>query len=217
MDKIFLIATPVFVILFIRMKYFKTVLRPLNTIIHEFSHAFVALLLGEKIKELKINSDASGSCTTSIKSKKKSFFIALAGYTLPSVLAYFIIYRLQNDYTVLAYYVLIAICLLAVVLYIRNSFGVFWILAFTFLNILLIYVPFLSAFQKEVLYIYACILLTENTFSVFELLYINLGSAKKSGDSYNLQKITHIPALVFTLLFLAFALFMVYKSVLLLM
>ena len=35
------------------MKYVELILRPLNTLIHELSHAVVALLLGEKIKDIK--------------------------------------------------------------------------------------------------------------------------------------------------------------------
>lgn len=63
--------------------------------------------------------------------------------------------------------------------------------------------------QPYILYFYSCVLLVENMLATLSLLKINLVSAKDSGDSYNLQKITHIPALVYSLLFVGYAFMMI--------
>ncbi len=212
MQKILIISIPIITILLIRSKYFKFILQPLNTLVHEFSHALTALLLGQKVKSININTDGSGSCTTKSKSKIKSFFISFVGYVFPSLLGYFIIYQIDNLHINLVLYVLIILSLIAMVLYIRNSFGISWIVGFCLINIVLLFIPNTLSLQKLILYFYACILLIENFRSTLSLLHINLLSSKKAGDSYNLQKITHIPALFFTLFYNIFTLFMILKS-----
>ena len=196
----------------IRMKHIEMVLRPLNTLIHELSHAVVALLLGEKIKEIKINPDYSGSCTTKSKSKFKSFIVSFVGYIVPSLLGYVIIYELRNSMLNIAFYVLIVVCLIAIILYVRNTFGTIWVMSFCMINILFLYIPLFQSLQSYILYLYACILLIENLLSTLALLKINLVSAKNSGDSFNLQKLTHIPAIIYTLFFVCYSLSMAYFS-----
>lgn len=212
MHKILIVAIPIITILLIRSKYFKFILQPLNTLVHEFSHALVALLLGQKVKSININTDGSGSCTTKSKSKIKSFFISFVGYVFPSLLGYFIIYQINYSHINLVLYILIILSLIALVLYIRNSFGVTWIIGFCLINIVLLFIPNTYGLQKIILYFYACILLIENFLSTLSLLYINLSSSKKAGDSYNLHKITHIPALFFTLFYVMFSLLMILKT-----
>ncbi len=212
MQKIFVILIPTIVMICIRMKYIQAVLRPFNTLVHELSHALVALLLGEKIKEIKINPDYSGSCTTKSESRLKSFFVSIVGYIVPSLLAYLIICELQNSMLDLVFYVLMFVSVFALLLYVKNSFGIVWIVVFCMINAFFLYIPWFKDAQVYILYFYACILLTENTLSALSLVSINLGSARDAGDSYNLQKITHIPAIFYSLLFFGFSVFMVYAS-----
>ena len=60
-SKWFIILVPVIVVSIIRLKPIDIVFRSLNTLIHELSHAIIALVLGEKVKQIKINEDFSGS------------------------------------------------------------------------------------------------------------------------------------------------------------
>lgn len=209
MQDTIIIIIPILVMIFIRMKYVELILRPLNTLIHELSHAVVALLLGEKIKDIKINPDYSGSCTTKSKSKFKAFCVSIVGYVIPSLLGYLIICELQNTMLNLLFYILIGVNIFALVFYIRNTFGIIWVLSFSMINILFLYIPMFKPLQPYILYFYSCVLLVENMLATLSLLKINLVSAKDSGDSYNLQKLTHIPALVYSLLFVGYAFMMI--------
>ncbi|MBQ9254907.1 MAG: M50 family metallopeptidase [Bacteroidales bacterium] len=212
MERNFLIIIPVIVIILLRLYPFSLCFRPLNTLIHEFSHAFIALILGDKVKEIKINNDFSGSCTTVSKNKFKQLLVSLSGYIIPAFLGYIIIRYLYSPINYYLLYILIVINLLALILYIRSSFGIVWTLCFTTFNILVVYLPLFSEYQTYILYIYACILLLENLSATLELLKTNISSSKKAGDSYNIQKNTHIPAIISTLFFLSFSVFMVYLS-----
>ncbi|MDO5759571.1 MAG: M50 family metallopeptidase [Bacteroidota bacterium] len=212
MSNLLVIIVPIVVVILIRAKGFKSILQPLNTLIHELSHALIALLLGQKVKSIDINTDGSGLCKIKNNSKVKSFFISFVGYIIPSLLGYFIIFNLNNSHINLILYILIIISLISLVLYIRNSFGIYWGSVFCLLNITLLFVPLFSNLPQIFLYFCACVLLTENFLSTLTLLHINLLSSKKAGDCYNLQKITHIPAIFFTLFYVFFSLFMIYKS-----
>ncbi len=212
MSSFWVISVPIMVVCFIRVGYFKTILRPLNTLVHELSHAIIALVLGQKVKSISINNDGSGTCIIKSNSRIKSFLISFAGYIIPSLFGYFIICEIYDSNVTMVLYLLTILGLIALIFYIRNTFAVLWIVGFCTFNITLLFVPYFYNIREIFLYLYACILLIENFLSTIELFHLNLISSKKSGDSYNLQKTTHIPSIFFTLLFMVFSLFMVCKS-----
>lgn len=213
MNKHLIVIIPSLIIILIRLKPFDTILRPLCTLVHELSHALVALLFKDKIKEIKLNSDFSGSCTTKSHSKFASFCVSLAGYTLTGVFAYLLIRLIHPNMNATAFYILIIVSIIALILYIRNSFGRVWTLLFVGINLIFIFIPFFRPFYHYIIYFYACILLVENFLSTIILLQIALSTPKKAGDATNLKKITKIPASIWAIFFFCFALFMFYESI----
>jgi hypothetical protein len=212
MNRWFLILVPVIVVSIIRLKPIDLFLRSLNTLIHEFSHAFVALCLGEKVKEIKLNDDFSGSCTTKSKSKFKAFLVSLSGYTMCAIVSYLLIRFMNNEYNKYVFYLLIFLCIFSLIMYIRNTFGILWVVGFLAINLIIVFVPYFSKIFPQIIYVYANIIMIENFLSTLTLLHLNILSSKKAGDSYNLQKATHLPALFYTLFFVAISCFFIYKS-----
>ena len=211
-SKWFIILVPVIVVSIIRLKPIDIVFRSLNTLIHELSHAIIALVLGEKVKQIKINEDFSGSCLTKSKSKFKAFLVSLSGYCLCALLSFLMIKYMNSSFNKYIFYSLIILCMIALIMYIRNSFGIIWTVGFLCLNLIIVLVPMAKNIYPHIIYIYANIIMIENFFSTLTLLHINILSSKKSGDSYNLQKSTHIPAMFWTIFFIVFSAFMIYKS-----
>lgn len=212
MNKTLLLIIPLLEVILVRFKFIEICIKPLNTLIHELSHALVALILGNKVKEIKINTDYSGSCTTAGKSKVKQFFISIAGYTLPAILGFLIIKFLGGEHQIYFFYTLIFINIIALILYIRNSFGIIWTIVFILLNFCFIYFPFFTEYHEYILYTYSCILLLENIISTLILVKINFSNSKKAGDSTILEKTTHIPAIIYSLAFFAFSIWLTYKA-----
>ena len=210
-SKTFLIVIPLLVAILARITPSKYCIKPFNTLTHELAHAIVALVLGSKVKEININPDFSGSCVNIRTNFFKQFLISIAGYTTPSLLGYLLIKFMNDTADVNLFYCIIIINLIALIFYIRNTFGVIWTLLFTLLNFCFAYFSMFQAYYAYISYTYACILLMETFLDTIVLLKLNLESAKKAGDAYNLQKSTHIPALVYSLLFFAFSCFMIYK------
>lgn len=213
MSKTFLVLVPVFIIMLIRLKPFDIILRTLNTFLHELSHAVVALIFREKVQQINLNQDFSGSCTTKVHSKFAQTCIALAGYTFTSLIAYILICNLNKEISSLFFWIFVAICVLAIIMYIRNAFGIIWVLAFTAINFLFIYIPLFKPYYNHIIYIYACIILIENLLSTFTLLYITIKSPKQAGDATLLQKASKVPAIIWSLAFVIIAILLTIKSI----
>ncbi|MBR1627610.1 MAG: M50 family metallopeptidase [Bacteroidales bacterium] len=213
MTKTFLILTIVLVSMLMRLKPADIFLRTFNTLVHELSHAFVAVLFGQKVQKIVLNRDFSGSCITNVTNKRAMFFISLAGYILPAVIGLFLIYMTRQNITATTFYVIMSLNIISLITIEGNSFGRLWTLCFTAVNFIFALVPVFQPFYKHILYIYACMLLVENFFSTITLLYITLITPKKAGDATLLKKATKIPAIFWSLFFFCFSLFAILFAV----
>ena len=213
MSKFFIIIIPVLTIVLIRLNPFDILLRTFNTLIHELSHALLAVLTGNKAMKIELNKDFSGVCVTKSSGKMSKFLISVAGYTLPSVAGYIMIVLIKHGSVAFLFPTLTIICIIAMIFLIRNTFGIIWTLCFCGINFMFIYIPLLHQYYYHIIYIYANILLSENLLSAFTLLYISLTNSKKAGDATNLAKITRIPAVVWSLLFVIFVVFLYIQSI----
>lgn len=212
MTKTLIIIIPLLEVALVRFDFVAFCIKPLNTLVHELSHAIVALVLGNKVKDIKLNADFSGSCTTMGHSRFKQFLVSIAGYTLPAVLGYLMVRFMGTTTQSYFFYALIILGIFALALYIRNAFGVVWTLLFVGLNFSLIYFPIFAPYLECVLYAYACSLLLENVIATITLIRLSLSDSKKAGDATMLQTATYIPAFLYALGFLAFSLWMTYLS-----
>ncbi len=213
MSNTFLILTLIIIAIFVRMKHIDLILRTFNTLIHELSHALFAKLFRQKVQKIIINRNFSGSCVTKISNKKSMFFISLAGYTIPSIIGYVLVYISTTNVTKTIFYIFIIIAVLALIFLIGNSFGRLWTICFCGLNLIFVLVPIFSQFYKNIIFIYAVTLLIENLLSILTLIHITLSTPKTKTDATLLKKSTKIPAFIWTLLFFAFAFWLIVMSI----
>ncbi len=103
--------------------------RNVITIVHEAGHALVALLAGRRLAGIRLHSDTSGVTVSRGKPEGPGMVCtALAGYVAPSLLGAGFAALLQNERTS-AVLVVCALLLLAVLVMIRNAYGVLSIVA----------------------------------------------------------------------------------------
>ena len=208
----FLYALPLIVLLTNRIPYVGKFLRIVNTLIHESGHAFVALLSSGEVYEVELFSDRSGTATTKTKGKFSRFLVALAGYPFGSAFAWLMCYFISQNNIDWVLYILICIALVNLALMVRNTFGIFWLIAFVMVLIVVIY--YANADVKYYFSLWlAGIMLFEAFYSSIELLLIAAKKPKSAGDAANLQSFTGIPALLWALLFVAQSGFFIYLSV----
>jgi len=189
-------------------KYFRSV----NTLVHEAGHAFVTLLLSGEVIAVNLFADTSGTTVTKAKGKFPQALIALAGYPVSSLTAWLCLWLLYRGSYLGILFILTSIALVIMILSLRNMYGLFWAGTFIVLNLLLIYFnnhPLINAFAT----FYSLIIFTDAIISAFILMILSIKQPKKAGDATNLHKITKIPAVIWALIMLGFALFIGWISV----
>ena len=182
----------------------------INTAIHELGHALMALVLEGNVKKIELFNDASGTTTTSSKTKFGSFLIAFIGYPFSSLVSYFIFYLLTVGYEK-GFLIGISILLLfMLLLWVRNIYGAIWILIFCAINMYLIYLNNAHYIHIAAL-LYAVFIAIDAIFSALTILYLSIKQKEEAGDATLLKKITGIPAFIWGLLFASISGFIFYE------
>lgn len=185
-------------------------LRMVNTAIHEVGHALAALILRGEVHKIELFDDTSGTATTRSKNRFTAFLVSLSGYLFSSAMAYvlfWLIHAKMEYYIVLGLTILFALIL---ILYVRNTFGVLWLLGFIALNGWFLYL------QNNTLIIYAArcyalVVLVDSVISAAVVFYASITQSSKSGDCRNLQKNALLPAFFWGLIFISFAGFIAWR------
>ena len=218
MEKFFQNQTVIFYVLLTsslvitRLPFIGKFFRVINTLIHESGHAFMALLLSGKVYRIDLFSDTSGSALTATKNGFSRFLVSLAGYPSSALFAYLCFYFIEQKASNYVVYLLIGIAVLNLIFYVRNAYGIFWLISFIAIAGLVIY-------AKDAMLMYgfsllcSFIVLTDAVISGVTLLVIAVKSPKTAGDAKNLNEATHLPVVLWALLLLAFSVFCVYKTI----
>ena len=189
-------------------KYFRSV----NTLVHEAGHAFTTLILSGEGISVNLFADTSGTTVTKAKGKFPQAVIAMAGYPVSALTGWLLLFLLHKGLTLYILFILTSIALIITILSLRNAYGLFWAGTFIVLNLLLIYynnrglILVFSTF-------YAVIIFTDAVISSVVLFVLSIRQPRKAGDASNLQKITKIPAVAWSILLLVFTLFISWLSV----
>ena len=214
--KTFIIIAITFIILVIRIKNIGIAFRSINTLIHELSHAIMALLTGGKVTEIKLNDNASRSCRTKSKGNFKTFLVSSSGYISSALFSLLLFYSLNKEWNQYFFYFFMFISIIALIFWIRNAYGIIWTLAFASINFALILIPnAIHNYSNYILLIFGLLIAIDNLIACLTLLYISIITPKKAGDATNIAKTTKIPAFFWALLFLTITIYICYQSYLL--
>ncbi|MEH7126596.1 M50 family metallopeptidase [Bacillus sp. JJ1773] len=192
----------VIAIILTNIPFLGSYIRMINTLIHESGHALIALF-GGKVHTISLFMNTEGVTYTSHTNWFGSFFTGIAGYFFSSFIAFLSFWFISKK----QYKPLIIILLLFVglnlLLWVRNFYGIFWLISFGALFILLLYKGSVS-FVQNCLLIIASILLVESLTSSFTILMLSFIQPHAAGDATGLAKTTmFIPAQLWGLFFFA--------------
>lgn len=195
----------ILVLVLTRFIPFSEFFRNVNTLVHELSHGLTALLLQGRVMEIHLYADQSGVTLTRFQEGWMIIPIGLAGYAGASLFAMllFVLYRKDNLNTGL---ILIALMAgLAAILFVRNGYGLVWCVGFGAVTAA---VAFLAPrwLQQGYYLLIAFLCLVESVVSAIVILYLALQTPGSAGDATNLAQATGVPALLWGLVFVAFAL-----------
>jgi hypothetical protein len=195
-----------------RLPYIGKFFRVVNTLIHESGHALMALMLSGKVYRIDLFGDTSGSALTSTKNGFGRFLVSIAGYPASALFALLCFYFIKQNASTYVLYIITSIAILNLIFYVRNAYGIFWLISFILIAICILYYKnqfFINGFSL----LCSFIILTDAVISGIHLLIIAVKSPKTAGDAKNLNEITHLPVVLWALLLLAFSAFVVFKTI----
>ncbi|HEX3731819.1 MAG TPA: M50 family metallopeptidase [Mycobacteriales bacterium] len=176
--------------------------RNVITIAHEGGHALVALISGRKLGGIRLHSDTSGLTVSSGKPTGPGMvFTGLAGYIAPSLLGLGCVGLLNTGRITVLLWACITL-LLGMLIFIRNLYGVFSVVATGLIFGGLIYFGTDTA-QGGFAYFATWFLLLGGVRPVIELQRKRHWGEAHDSDADQLARLTRVPGLLWVLLFAA--------------
>ena len=178
--------------------------RNVDTMIHEFGHALMTLLVSGKVMYIHLFADHSGVTYSMVSGVGKGILISLAGYTSSALFASILFIWYRRNRIQMGLILLVLITVINLFFFVRNEFGVFWCIGFAVLTVVMIIVPWEWLRQGYYLLI-AFILMSESVISALTLVLISVQQPSQAGDAANLASVTGIPSLIWAVLFIVIA------------
>jgi hypothetical protein len=210
-----LIKTVLFLILSAFLTHlipFSDVFRNLDTMIHEFGHAVATLALQGEVMYIELYANHSGVTYSRVMANWSMIPISLSGYMMASLFALFLFHVRAKGKEKLGLQLMTLIAVLALVLFIRNEFGIIWTVGFIVLNTVML--AFVPRWLRDIYYLLLAFLtLEESVFGPFSLILYALEDPSKAGDATNLSMVTPLPPVVWGTIFTVFALMCAGKAI----
>ncbi|SDH46994.1 M50 family metallopeptidase [Alteribacillus bidgolensis] len=171
-----------------------------NTLVHESGHAVTALLTGGEVKSISLFSSTEGVAATH-HHRPGLILTSLSGYPFASILSVLFIYMVEKEWYLGAGISLLVLLGYNLIFWVRNLFGIFWILSILTGTYLLWYQSYVDALEYLIIGI-SLVLWIQAFFSCWHIFLISLKTPKHAGDASVLARLTFIPAQLWGFLFL---------------
>ncbi len=196
-------------LLLVRIPIIGKVVKVFYTMIHELGHAIMTVITSGEIISISLFADTSGNTITKSKSKFGQFLIAIAGYPVAAIMAFVFFYLIHKGKTNVVLFIFASIALVELVFWIRNIYGILWLIAFVIL-LLLVYRMEVELYSYAITVFFSSVLLIESIISTVQLLFISIKKPLNAGDAANLKIITYIPAFFWAFFFFSISVISIY-------
>lgn len=186
-----------------RLIPFSSWFRMLDTMIHEFGHAIATLLVSGRVLRIELYPDHSGVTYSVITSGWSQLIVSLAGYITASLFAVALFYSYSRQKQGQGLMIITALALVSGLLFVRNGYGLIWLLIFIALNLLFLVIG--GRIRSFYYLLLAFLCLEESVMAPLTLLLLAVSRPGSAGDAANLAALTGVPAIVWALLFFAIA------------
>ncbi|SFG49958.1 Peptidase M50B-like [Halobacillus alkaliphilus] len=185
----------------------------LNTMIHESGHSLTALITGGEVRRISLLPNTSGTTLTGHSSWISHFLTGISGYVFASFFAFFFFYLISKGQYKWMIYILLAFLAVNLVFWVRNGYGLFWVITFGAGFIWLLRSGN-QTFIEYVLVFLASLVFVEAVTSAFEIMWISFVSPMRAGDAANLARATKfIPAPLWGMAFFAQSLYFAWLGI----
>jgi Peptidase M50B-like len=181
----------------------------LYTVVHEGGHAVVALATLHWVESVKIESRGTGETVRASGSAVSGVPFLAAGYTAPSAVGLILARVVERGWSPLNTLLAGVVIMIALLLFIRNLFGVIAVATIGGLLAIFVYLAGPQS-QTGAVVAFAWFLLFAGLQEALRLFAVR--RSNKENDADNLRKLTGIPADLWVLAFVAFAVFALYTG-----
>lgn len=186
----------------LRLGKLGTAFRVFNTLYHELGHAIMSLITSGSVQRIELFSNAGGAAHTASKSGFARFMVSIAGYPFATAVGWLALTQAQRIPVLYVAYGILATYVLALLLWVRNQYGILWLIVNIALLGAAIYFK-TGTGLRWYLFIMGSFVLIESIWTAFVLLYISAENPREAGDAKSLRDLTYIPAIVWALVFAA--------------
>ncbi|MFB4164106.1 M50 family metallopeptidase [Alteribacillus sp. JSM 102045] len=197
---IMILAIGVVIAIFTYVPVLGSYLSLFNTLVHESGHALAAELTGGQVKSISLFKSTEGAAVTH-HHRIGMFITALSGYPFASFVSVVFIYMAVNHWYTAAGFLLLILLGSTLIFWVRNGFGIFWILSILAGAYLLWYQGYTKAIEYLLIGV-SLVLLIQAFLSCWHIFLISIKSPKHAGDASVLARLTFIPAKLWGFLFL---------------
>jgi hypothetical protein len=189
--------------------YIRSFFGTIHTLIHETGHALAALLTSGKVYSISLFSSTDGVAYTGSKSWVSSVIVTYSGYTFSSVMTILAFFLIANGEEISLFYIYLGLAVINLLLWVRNKFGIFWLMTYIGGSYLLVHYQ-LSSLKEIVVYILSSVLLVQSVLASLTIFLLSFTKTQQAGDALGLQKLTYIPAFIWGTLFFTQSFFSAY-------
>ncbi len=189
-------------------KYFAMI----NTMIHESGHSLMALLTGGEVRNVSLFPNTSGVTMTGHTSWLSHVLTSLSGYLFSSLAGLLFFHLIVKGHFRVMMFILIGFLAINLIFWVRNFYGVFWLITFGAGFIYLLRTGHQSIVQYVLIFV-ACLVVVEAVMSAFWVMRVSFVSPSQAGDAWNLaQAVKFIPAPIWGVFFFAQSLYLAWLS-----
>lgn len=187
--------------------------RNVDTMVHEFGHAVMVLLLSGRVMNISLYADHSGVTQSYLSSPSAFIPVSLAGYMSASLVAWMLFSLYARRHYSVGLWIVTAVAGLSLLLFVRNGFGMSWLAGLLVLNLLVLVLPY-DALRKYYFLFVSFLSLEESVMGPLTLvLYSVRSGGAGAGDAALLARETPLPGIVWSVLFFLFALWCAKQAV----
>ena len=187
-----------------RLIPFSSWFRIMDTMIHELGHAAATLVLSGRVISISLNPDHSGTTLSMVAPGWRTIAVSLAGYMSASLFSVLMFYGRAKKKQGPGLLIIAAAALLMIIMFVRNSYGIWWLAIF--IVVTLVFYLLGTKAQNAYYLLLAFLCLEESVMGPISLLLYAITQPGRAGDAANLANLSVLPAFVWALLFLVFAL-----------
>lgn len=190
---------------------FSSFFRNVDTMVHELGHAVTTLLLSGEVLYIQLYANHSGVTYSFIERGWRTIPLGLSGYMTASLFAVFLFQMYAKGKLTVGFIAMSLLAVISLAFFVNNGFGVMWLIGFIVVNGIAMFLPFPSIRNFYYLLV-AFICLEESVMGPINLLILSL-TGNPAGDATGLSRSTSIPAFVWAIIFLLFALLCARKAI----